>query len=361
MRPSTPLIAGLVAGALLLSACSSDDGGSAKSTTTDATAKEDVGKVLQGLADDVIVPSYVALGSSLQTLEDATTSLCADPSDVALAGARAAWGSAEESYQQTRPVAVGPAEEARLMSDIGFAARPTVIDDLLASGDPVDAKALADEGSAARGIYASEIALFGEGSDALTTAEGARRCAYAASVATLSSQAAEPVVEAWTDGDATKQLVAGLDGGPQSSVDELVNTVTQRLNEIDAMGLRDMAEAKGIDDLDPDRLGGPANQQLASRKALMEGIFGAIGDGDTGISALVGAHSTDTRDRLVAANEKAYDAMADLPGSIAAAFDEPAKVDAASKAVQELKVLLSTEVASQLGVTITFSDSDGDS
>ena len=361
MRSSKHLIAGLVAGALLLSACSSDDVGSAKATTTEATAKVDTKAVLQGLADDVIVPSYTALGSSLQTLEDATAALCASPSKEALSQARTAWANAEQSYQQTRPVAVGPAEEARLMSDIGFAARATVIDDLLASGDPVDANALADEGSAARGIYASEIALFGEGSDALTTPEGARRCEYAASVATLSSQAAEPVVKAWTDGEATKQFVAGLDGGPQSSVDELVNTVTQRLNEIDAMGLRDMAEAKGVEDLDPDRLGGPADQQLASRKALMEGIFGAIGDGDTGISALVGAHSTDTQKRLVAANEKAWDAMGDPPDSVSAAFDEPAKIEAASKAVSELKVLLSTEVASQLGVTITFSDSDGDS
>lgn len=361
MHASRSLIAGLVAGALLLSACSSDGSGSDPSTTTEAPRKVDVEQVLRGLADDVIVPSYVALGSSLQTFADTTKALCAAPSKEALAEARRAWESAEGSYQQTRPVAVGPAEEARLMSDIGFAARPAVIDDLLASDDPVDPKALAEEGSAARGIYASEIALFGDGSDTLTTAAGARRCEYAASVATLSSEAADPVVEAWTDGEAAEQFVAGLDGSPQSSVDELVNTVTQRLNEIDIMGLRDMAEAKGVDDLDPDRLGGPANQQLTSRIALMQGIFGTIGTGDTGISALVSGHSIDTEKRLAAANEKAWEAMSALPDSVAAAFEEPAKIDAASKAVQELKVLLSTEVASQLGVTITFSDSDGDS
>ena len=37
------------------------------------------------------------------------------------------------------------------------------------------------------------------------------------------------------------------------------------------------------------------------------------------------------------------------------------ELDAAAKAVAALKVVLATEVAGQLGVTITLSDSDGDS
>jgi predicted lipoprotein len=361
MRTSTSLIAGLAAGALLLSACSSDSGGASKSTTTAATTEVDTKAVLQGLADDVIVPSYEDLSSSLATLSTTTDELCASPGEAALTAAQKAWEGAELAYQRTRPVAVGPATDERLMSDIGFAARATVIDDLLESGAPVDPTALADEGSAARGIYASEIALFGDGSDTLTSADGARRCEYAASVASLSSDAADAVTEQWTDGDATKRFVAGLDGGPESSVALLVNEVSHRLDEIDAMGLRDMAEAKGVDDLDPDRLGGPADRHLASRKALLEGISATIGDGGTGISALVGAHDAGTRDRLVAADEEAGKAMAALPDSVGDAFDDPDQIDAASKAVAELKVLLSTEVASQLGVTITFSDSDGDS
>jgi predicted lipoprotein len=361
MRTSTSLIAGLAAGALLLSACTSDSGGSSKGTTTQAVAKVDTKEVLQGLADDVIVPSYEDLSSSLAVLRTTTDALCASPGEASLAAAQKAWVGAELAYQRTRPVAVGPASDDRLMSDIGFAARATVIDDLLESGDPVDPATLADEGSAARGIYASEIALFGDGSDTLTSEDGARRCQYAASVASLSSDAADAVTEQWTDGDATEHFVAGLDGGPESSVALLVNEVSHRLDEIDTMGLRDMAEAKGVDDLDPDRLGGPADRRLASRKALLDGISAAIGDGRTGISALVGAHDADTRHRLVAADQKAAKAMAALPDSVADAFDDPDQIDAASKDLAKLKVLLSTEVASQLGVTITFSDSDGDS
>jgi len=63
----------------------------------------------------------------------------------------------------------------------------------------------------------------------------------------------------------------------------------------------------------------------------------------------------------VAADEKAGKDLAALPDSVADAFDDPAAIKAASDAVAKLKVLVTTEVASQLGVTITFSDSDGDS
>ena len=43
------------------------------------------------------------------------------------------------------------------------------------------------------------------------------------------------------------------------------------------------------------------------------------------------------------------------------AFDDPDSIAAAQQAVAALKVLLATEVASELGVTMSFSDADGDS
>ncbi|MGN6695867.1 MAG: imelysin family protein, partial [Aquihabitans sp.] len=294
-------------------------------------------------------------------LATTTQALCEAPSDEALASAQQAWSTADAAWQTTRPAGVGPALDDRLMSDVGFAARQTVIDDLLESGDPVDHDAIGDEGSAARGLFASEILLFGKGSDALTTDDGARRCEYAASVALNAQEAADAVTDQWVNGDAVEQFVAGLDGGPESSVALVVNEVTQRLTELEGMGLVDMTKAKTVDDLDPDRVGGPADQRLADRKALMGGISAAIGDGTTGISALVGAQDADTRDRLVAANEKAVKAMDALPDSVAEALKDPKAVKEAADAVTKLKVLLSTEVASKLGVTITFSDSDGDS
>ncbi|HWJ97973.1 MAG TPA: imelysin family protein [Acidimicrobiales bacterium] len=360
MRTSKHLAAALLAGALVLSACSSDDGG-AKNTTTEAPVPVDVGEVLQGLAQDVIVPSYVGLSAALDKLAVDSKALCVAPSQEALTKAQDDWRAADVAWQKTRAAGVGPALDDRLMSDVGFAARQTVVDDLLESGDPVDPASIAEEGSAARGIFASEILLFGDGSDTLTTADALQRCEYAASVAANAKEAAGAVTKQWVDGDAKQRFVAGLDGGPESSVALVVNEVTHRLDELDTMALRDMAAAKSADDLDPSRKGGPADQRLADRRALFDGVSVTIGNGRTGISALVGAQDAGTRDRLLAANDKANQAMAALPDSVSAAYEDPAAIKAASDAVAELKVLVSTEVASKLGVTITFSDSDGDS
>jgi predicted lipoprotein len=353
-------LATLVIGALALAACSSggSDGGS---TTTQKPVPADTDQVLQDLADDVIVPSYEQLSTDLAALSTATDTLCATPSAANLEAAQGAWRDAVTGWQTTRAFGVGPALDDRLMSDVGFAARATVIEDLLESGDPVDQGALADEGAAARGIYAAEIALFGEGSETLAAAEGARRCEYTASVAALASEAADAVTVQWTDGDAAEAFVAGLDGGPQSSVALMVNELSHRLEELEMMGLRDMAEADSADDLDATRAGGPAGYRLADRAALLAGISAAVGDGTSGVSALVGAKDADTMQRLVAAQAEADEAVAALPDSVDGAFDDPGAIAAASEAVSALKVLVSTEAASKLGVTITFSDSDGDS
>lgn len=354
------LLVTVLVGALGLSACSSG-GSDSKSTTTLAPIPVKVPEVLQGIADDVIVPSYEHLSTSLTDLNTATEALCAEPSEANLTAAQEAWKGAATAWQGTRGSGVGPALDARLASDVGFAARATVIDDLLEGSDPVDEDAMSEEGAAARGIYASEIALFGEGSDTLTTAEGARRCQYATSVSALAWQAADAITTQWTEGDAVQTFVDGLDGTPQSSIDAVVNEMSHRLEELDMMGLRDMTTAKTVDDLDPTRVGGPAQYRLADRKALLHNITDTIGDGSSGISALVGAKDAGTMKRLVAASDKADAKVDALPDSVQDALEDPAAVKAAFDAVNELKVLLTTEVASKLGVTITFSDSDGDS
>ena len=49
-----------------------------------------------------------------------------------------------------------------------------------------------------------------------------------------------------------------------------------------------------------------------------------------------------------------------LPDSVEAAFEDPEGIAKAAEAIAELKVLIFTEVAAQMSVTVTFSDSDGD-
>jgi predicted lipoprotein len=166
------------------------------------------------------------------------------------------------------------------------------------------------------------------------------------------------VLDDWRDGH-RDDFVAGIDGDRQMSLDELVNELIFRVTEIDEQGLRDMVEASAPADLAPTRADGPAAFRLAEHKATYAGVARLLDAG--GLQQLVDAVSTDTGERLAEATASADEAMAALPDSVTAAFDDHDALAAADEAVAALKVLLTTEVASQLGITISFSDSDGDS
>jgi predicted lipoprotein len=349
--------------ALLFAAtgCSDDPDGAAPTTTGGATSAA-TGTVLEAIADEVIVPSYEALVASFEQLATDVDAVCAAPSEEALATARGSWQEVATAWRATRPVGVGPAMERRLAAAIGFQARAAALDELLAGDDPVDPAGLEGAGAAVKGIAALELGLFGEGADALAGPGDPRRCTYLASATGLAQAATAEVLADWTDGY-RDTFVEGMDGDPQSSVDAIVNELIFRVTETDDQGLRALVEADSADDLPANRADGPAAFHAAELRATVGAAAALLGadPADGRLLALVAAGSEDTAGRLGDATAAATAAMADLPDSVTAAFDDPEALARAQESVAALKVLLATEVASELGVTLSFSDADGDS
>ncbi len=354
------LAAGTVVG------CSGDDdpsgtGGSQPATTV---PQADTGEVLAAVVDGVITPGYVRLTVSLREWADALGALCTTPGTDPLERARQLWRESVTAYESTVAYEVGPAMDLRLMSDVGFAPRVASIDVLLAGADPVDVATMADRGANVRGLYAAEHALFGEPAAELATPSGARRCQYLASVATLSAEAATAVSDAWATGDARATFLGATGSDPDDALPQLLNSVTHAVQAVDEEGLRDVAAAETYDALPDGRRDGAGSFGLGRQRARLQGAVVVIGSSATGLVAVVAERSSETAERLQQAAEAADDAADQLPDAVAAAFgsdDGAMAVDTAADAVSALKVLLATEVASQLGVTITLSDSDGDS
>lgn len=355
------VVAGGVALVAAPGACSDGDPGAGGAGGAPSPSGDELTAQLTAIAEEVIVPAYEELGAALASLRESAASLCAAPSAASLEEARLGWRRASAAWQASRAGGVGPAMDARLSSDVAFAARAPNVDELLAGGEPVDRASVAQRGAAVRGLYALEIALFGTGSDALAAPEGARRCEYASSVAALAEEAAAPVVEAWSSGAAVDALVEGLDDGLRSSVSALVNETSGRLQEVDRKGLRDMAAAASVDELAESRRDGPAAHRLADLRALASGATAVLGDEDVGLTALVAEVDPDLAERLIAGRAAVEESLAALPDSVAAGLGDPGAVAAAAQAVTALQVLTATELASELGVTISFSDADGDS
>lgn len=350
-------------GLLVVAGCGSGGGDSGGS----GDGGEGTEAVLRALGDEVIVPSYEELVDSLDGLTSALDTLCTTPSEANLLAAHQAWQRAAVAYPATRAGGVGPAMDRRLMSDVAYQVRPQQVTELVRGGDPLDPESLASAGAGARGLSAVELLLFDDGSAELAADAGpaaARRCEYARSASTLSGQAAQEVLDDWTGGY-VETLVSGVDGGPQSSVGALVNEVAHALQTLDDKGLRRLVSAGSPDELADAYRDGPAAYHMAELVALHDGIAGVVagpsGSGDDGLLAVVEDRDPAVAGRLHSALADAGEALDALPYSVAGSFGEPDRLAAASEAVADLKVVVGTEVASVLGVTIGFSDADGDS
>ena len=101
---------------------------------------------------------------------------------------------------------------------------------------------------------------------------------------------------------------------------------------------------------------------LDARDAL-EGFSQAyLGSDDApGLTLVIEGESAETDQRVRDALEAAEQALEDVPEQLRTAIaDAPDKVTAAEQAVHELRTVMTAEVASLLGVTVSLGDNDGD-
>lgn len=347
------VLALLLAGVLAVGGAACSDDGDLPDDGAARGSADGTEEVLAGLADATIVPAYVRLEDDLGTLATDLSDLCATPSAETLATAQETWRTVARSWQLTRAGAVGPSMERRLMADVAFRARPDPVEDLLASDEPIDTDSLRGKGSTFRGISLVESLLF-------ATAEppDARTCEFLVNVVPLSTDAVAAVVADWEDGYATT-FAEGPEGDPLGSVDELTNQVIACLTALDDNGIRDLVVAETLDDALSTRRDAAGAYVMAEHRALLDSVAAVV---DGGLADLVEARSPETAERLRDLTAAAVEAFAPLPDSIDASYtDAHDGLVAAAEAVAALKVLMTTEVASQLGITVRFSDADGDS
>lgn len=351
----------LIASAVLLAtlaACASDGPGEAET--------------LASVTDNVIVPRYEALASETDALRGAIATACASPSGATLTAARDAWRRAVAAWAQSEASGVGPAQDRRSASRIAWPiVQPERIDALIADRPDITADAAGSEiSSTQRGLWAIEHVLFAADAPA-GLASGSGRCAYLAAVAQVAADEAAALLDEWRvakDGGGppykdyfTARFAQGLI--TSDAVAELVRTQVFLIRTIvdmrlaGAMGLRGEPDPSAIP-------GGAAENALADLRNQIEGmraVYEGAADGH-GLSALVAPRSADADSRVrerFAASSAAMDALG-APLRQATAQRSP-EAQALLQALMDLQTTLSTEVVSLLGVSVGFSDADGDS
>ena len=344
MSRSHQLAAVLVVVAVLLSAC----GG---------TSREDV---LRDLATDEIVPLYGDLAFSTARLESATGELCEAGDAAALTDARAALVDARRAWSRSEPAWVGPAMERRSWAVIDWPIAAEEIEELLADESAeLDIERIGKSiGADQRGLGALEYLL---GDPSQTPGLTDRRCAYMTAVAEVIATEADLLLGDWTIGfEDGKPYTEQLADAGTTALDRLINDSLFLLEDVTD---RELGAALGVMGRDADIdeiLEGPAGLGASDIEQHLLGLRAVLlgSSGDAGLAPLLSGEIANRLDDQLRIAEEAVRSI-DSPLRIAVVTD-PDAVHALRDAVKEIQKTVATEVVSHLGVTIGFSDADGD-
>ncbi len=321
----------------------------------------------------MIVPAYRAAADDAAKLRRDATALCQAPSQGSLDAARLSWRDARASWMRSAAVWSGPVMDRRSLSLLDWSPVDTGgIEETLARGRPVTAGDVRNTLAAnRRGFGAMEWFLFGD--DALANlSASALRCSYLTALAEVAEEETGAILSEWT---------AGSDGRPpyqdyftdRASSAMLSSAAVAELVRAQVFLIRNMADlrlasALGLRGDAPDLTAIPGTdagnglQDIRNELLGMRAVYEGPGEDGLGLSGLVLPLSEETDRRLRDQFAAAILAIDSVEGPLRAAIVErPHQARGVYERLLDVQRTLATEVVSLLGVSVGFSDTDGDS
>ncbi|HKO46727.1 MAG TPA: imelysin family protein [Polyangiaceae bacterium] len=325
-------------------------------------AKEEV---LRALVEQVVVPNTAAIAESSRRLAGELARLVAAPSLTTLQAAREQWRRALSSWKRADVFRNGPIMDTNcLLRAMFWPVRTGAIDALLQGSQVLDDQSIDAMGVDRRGLFALEYLLHSPQTDEWIIAEfagpaGERRGRLARALAGNVSFYADQVAHSLGNG---REFSGQFAERGQDSLNRLVGQLVHTAEDVSAARLARISDLAKRGRLEPARVeggGGRMSQQIAltylrSCEQLYLGV-------DRGLWQLVKAQSATVDHALRSAFSQAIAAVSNLGLPLEeVAQRDPAALDAAAGVVKKLERALKTELASTLGVTMTFSSLDGD-
>ncbi len=355
----------------LVGACSSSK------NTYDADAL----KVVQALATGSALPGLADLALKTDSLRTSCQAFTAMSQAQSLDDCQLAWINARAAWMKNQVFLFGPGDDARLIDAIDWSPVDTVeIESEVSGSNELNAAYVDALGANKKGFHALEYFIFagaaGDNSVLLKLGEvgaGDRRKAYVNALCDSVLTHVNDLKKAWsTDGGnyATQWSQPGSPASPypksKNAIDVLVNYVVL-VSEAVVRHLGEPLGTKAGGAIQPseeesalsDNSLGDLSERVAGMRAVYEGVVTDVGQ--EGIATLITARSAELDMRTRAAFDDTTQKLDALkPSFHQALVDRTADVQAAYDSAKNLRTVLKTEVASILGVTVTFSDSDSD-
>ena len=362
---------------LCLAAC----GGADRAEAPSPVAPFERGAMLENLATQLILPGHEALLAALNELVAATESFTADPTPATLDAVQDSWLRANLARMTVLPYNFDWVADGLIHNRLDT--RPArvdfVNDEMLAGNAPLTTAYLDSLGSSSVGLGVMEYLLFDPngGDDAIlanftTGPDAARRRELLNALATALPPRAEEIIAIWAaDGEDYTQIFIDADaasGDIWSSINLLTNHMLAVTEEIVGDRLGQPLGKRTNDQIQPNLVEAPysgASLQriIATVEALQATYRGGDGLGFDDYLDFLGATYGD-KPLSLEVNARFAAALAALravEGPLeVAVVEKPSQVEAAYQAMRELMTIIKVNMINQMGLTMTFSDSDGD-
>ena len=356
----------------VLAGCSSDDeGGTAPKGEFDRQA------MLANYTANLIEPGYQALAAKTKAMETAVSAFATEPTSTTLATARAAYQEAYIAWQQVSIYEFGPADEQMLRNNLNI--YPTAVSEIesnVTSGTyDLQAAASLD----AKGFPALDYLLYSASTEEelvalyTTDAQAANRKKYLQDVAGLISQRAEAVYSGWTSGNYADTFEQAAGTAVGSAVGNLVNQLNFDIDltkraKVGIPSGRFTAGSALPDKVEAYYSGTSLEllkQAIRAEKAVFMGQSSSGANGPGLDDYLDHVEAPYNGGLLSEAIEAQFDAALAAAEAIQVPLSEavtsqPEAVTKVYDAMQKLIVLTKTDMPAALGVTITYTDNDGD-
>lgn len=375
--------------ALLVSAAPacSDEGSPSKGP--DANRGPDVQDVLRDLANVVIVPAYDDFRASAEQLEAATRSLCAAPDAAQLTALRGQWRDTRALWKRAEAHEFGPAADLRIDTAVDFwPVRASSVDIELAKTDPVPEDYATTLGDTLKGLPVMEYILYDGASaadDADTesvlarlvdaeTGEPTRTCAYLVALSVDVHAKATTLYQAWApEGENFAAELATAGQGSTAypdrakAVSAVVNDFVYLIQEVESVKLAEPLGKRAGDVPQPDAVesarSDSSRADIAANLAGVRAVYTCTRGDTTGASfqAAVAALNPELDAAIMAQLDDADAKVAAIALPLErAVVEDAAPVEAAFESTKELFRLMAVDMVNLLGVTLNFSDNDGD-
>jgi predicted lipoprotein len=331
--------------------------------------------MVRALAQKMIAPGYARLAAQCRALADDIEQFNSSPDQAALDRARKAWTAAFEAADSLRCFQTGPVADREFVSTFYYwQAIPNRIEGIVSDpSQAIDQALLDNAGATVKGLYAMEYLLFdrrgGQPTEPPDSAKALdllnaspRRREYLAALARDAAGKADQLSKDWSATDpqsAAEKFAAGGQASVNLLVNQLIqtieNTIQNHLNfalNLPAPLDRQLYRIKGS------RSGSSLLGIIVALKGVDKFYRGENGLGlRDSLNSLNPALATRVQEQLTAAIAATLEIGEPLERAV---VDKRAAVQNAVEQTHALEILFKVDLASALGVTITFTSGDSD-